>query len=357
MSDAAVLWLDDGQARDDAVRALSEWARARGVTLQSIDDGAAAARPPVKTDLTIADRVEKELDRAREAIGSNDADTAERALARAETTLREHPELPQAAWLRAEAERTWSVRFTRIEPRDETRARIAWENAEALDGGRVPGIGEPTFGGKPPAPSPKVKASFVLGSSAARARDAVVRLDGRILTPAGPDGMTFEADVAPAEHQVLVTTADGSRVLFAAWIAPSAGGSKIRMGLADGGACTREALNGVHRDASDPTHVVVPAGVSCSSYLAVAPGEKKGSIFVARCEGEACGPLLEWRVERYGAGGPPQTTTKSSWPTWATWTLLGIGAATATSVALIATGVFDQRPVEPRFVVGGARQE
>ena len=26
-------------------------------------------------------------------------------------------------------------------------------------------------------------------------------------------------------------------------------------------------------------------------------------------------------------------------------------------VALVATGVFDQRPVEPRFVVGGARQE
>ena len=36
MSDAAVLWLDDGQSKDDAQRALSEWARARGVTLQSL---------------------------------------------------------------------------------------------------------------------------------------------------------------------------------------------------------------------------------------------------------------------------------------------------------------------------------
>ena len=81
------------------------------------------ARGLERVDLTIADRVEKELDRAREAIAALDADVAERALARAETLLREHPELPQAAWLRAEVHRSWAARWTRVEPRDDQRAQ------------------------------------------------------------------------------------------------------------------------------------------------------------------------------------------------------------------------------------------
>jgi hypothetical protein len=125
--------------------------------------------------------------------------------------------------------------------------------------------------------------------------------------------------------------------------------------IADGGACSRAQLAGVRR--IDATSQVVATGVSCPRWIAASAGERRGSVMVASCERDRCGPLLEWRVERRVLPEAPQPPTQRRWPAWATWTLVGIGAATATSVALIASGVFEGRAVEQRFVVGGARQE
>ena len=47
----------------------------------------------------------------------------------------------------------------------------------------------------------------------------------------------------------------------------------------------------------------------------------------------------------------------AAWPAWATWTAVGVGAALATTLTLVATGVFESRPTEPRFVAGGVRTE
>ncbi|MDF2693116.1 MAG: hypothetical protein K0S65_1499 [Labilithrix sp.] len=345
MSDAPpVVWLEDGAAREDAVRALDEWARARGVRLGTFEER--AAQPPV--DPSVADRIEKELDRARLAVGAADADGAERALARAEGVLREHPELPQAAWLRAEVERAWSARWQRVDPRDEARARTAWENAEALDGGRVAGIGETTFPRRP-----KVKASIVVRGAGPQ---ATLHLDGMPLARKErreADGAAiYEVDVAPAEHQLLATS-DG-RVIFASWVAITAAETATRLSVADGGACERDRFTEVRQSDGG----VSASGVDCPRWIAAVPSQRRGGVLVARCERDACGPLLEWRVEHLPTHGPPQAHGRlAGWPAWATWTLIGIGAATAASVALVATGVFESRPVEPRFIVGGARQE
>lgn len=330
--DVAVVWASEGSARDEA--ALAEWARARGIRLVVPSDRA----PALRVDLAIGDDVEKELDRAREAIAAADADTAERALARAETRIREHPELPHAAWLRAEVERAWSARWLRIEPRNEARARTAWENAEALDGGRAFGIGEVSF-----PPRGKVKTTIRIAGGS---RSVTLRLDGVALS-------TNEVEVAPAEHHLTVT--DDGRLLFAGWIAIAGPApAPITLTLADGGACGRDELSGARREGGR----IVARGVTCASWVAAVPADRPGSILVARCEREVCGPLLEWRMEGVSPSGPPQPRPKLvGWPAWATWALVGIGTATATSVALVATGVFEQRPVEPRFVVGGARQE
>jgi hypothetical protein len=130
----------------------------------------------------------------------------------------------------------------------------------------------------------------------------------------------------------------------------------IRVQLSNGGACSHEEFAGVHRD--DAGEGVIARGVTCPLWVATVAGDRAGTLLVARCERDTCGPLLEWRVEKLDALGPPQVITRSpGWPRWATWTLLGIGAATATSVVLIAAGVFETRPVEQRFVVGGVRQE
>ncbi len=338
-----VVWLDEGEARDDAVRALGEWARTRGVRLGVLEDSV----PAITIDPGLGDRAERELERAREAISATDADAAERALARVETLLREHPELPQAAWLRAEVERTWSARWLRVEPRDDLRARIAWENANALDGGRVPGVGETSFPSRP-----LVKATIIVQGEPDPGLS--LRLDGVPLGRGEKDarGTVYRVEIAPAEHQ-LVATHD-SQVVFASWVAIAGQEPTTRVALGEAGGCGRDRFADVHRRDGR----VHASGVACPRWIAAAPGDKRGSVLVARCERDRCGPLLEWRVERLPTYGPPQPHGKlAGWPSWATWTLAGIGAATATTMALLATGVFEARPVEPRFVVGGARQE
>jgi len=349
-SDVTVVWLDKGPAREDAVRALEQWGRARGIRVLAATEGSGDAA--VRIDLTIADRVEKELDRAREAIAAVDADTAERALARAEGLLRDHPELPQAAWLRAEVHRGWAARFTRVEPRDEPRAQIAWQDADALDGGRAAGIGEQAFPARAHA-----KATVIVRGAPGRRVGA--RLDGaRLSGTIGADGTTsYTLDVPPAEHQLVVTVDDD--IAFASWvsIAMSATGTPpptIPIRVGDDGACSAASLATASRDGDG----VRAQSVTCDHWVAVAASERRGAVLVARCERSACGPFVEWRSEgglESGSGVAPPAPL--AWPAWATWTALGVGAVAATTVVLIATGVLETRPTEQRFVSGGVRIE
>ncbi len=346
--DVPVVWLSgETSPEGNADRALAEWSRARGLRLVSVDD--LAAPSALHVDTAIGDRVEKELDRARDAIAALDADAAERALARAEMLLRDHPELPQAAWLRAEVERSWAARFSRVEPKDEARAAAAWHAAYALDGGRVAGIGEADLGLRP-----RVSATFAVDG--VQGRPVVVRIDGvePHATTSSAGRETYEVPIAPGEHQLVV--ASGGRTLFASWVTvpPSGTATPIEVHLASGGSCTRDAFASVAKEDGR----IRASGVTCPRWVAAVPVDRAGAVLVARCERDTCGPLLEWRLERYGASGPPQALgERRAWPGWATWTLVGVGAATAAAVTLVATGVFEARPVEQRFVAGGARVE
>ena len=348
--DVTVVWVEKADGRDDALRAISDWGRARGLKVLVAADGTAASA--VKVDFAIADRVEKELDRAREAIAALDADVAERALARADAILREHPELPQAAWLRAEVHRSWAARWTRVDPRDDVRAQIAWQDADALDGGRAAGIGEVTFPSRT-----KVTATLTVEGGSRRA--VVARLDGVELAAASTDGpLTYPIDVPPAEHH-LVISLDGETA-FAGWVAiagASAGSPRlpIPIRIGDDGACSAASFAGVTRDGND----VRAANVSCDHWVAAVPAERRGTVLVARCARSTCGPFLEWRSESSFGGGPerPLASRSGAWPAWATWTAVGVGAALATTITLVATGVFESRPTEPRFVAGGVRTE
>jgi hypothetical protein len=347
-----------GDGRDDATRAVLEWARARGLHVRPATDGARGGLEHV--DFTIAERVEKELDRAREAIAALDADVAERALARAETLLREHPELPQAAWLRAEVHRSWAARWTRVEPRDDHRAQEAWQDAEALDGGRAAGIGEVAFPSRP-------RTAATLSVQGAASRSLVARLDGTELTATtGPGGSTtYALDVPAAEHQIVVSV-DGETV-FASWVAIAeaahAGASAptpmvVSVRVSNDGACAASSFGGVSADGAGGVRA---SGVSCDQWLAAMPTDRAGAVLIARCERNACGPFLEWRaaggLEATATAAPPQVRRGGAWPAWATWTALGVGAVAATTITLIATGVFESRPTEQRFVAGGVRQE
>jgi hypothetical protein len=359
--DVTVVWLAaESHAapseRDDAGRALAQWGRARGLRILEATEGARSGPP--RLDFTIADRVEKELDRAREATAALDADAAERALARAEALLRDHPELPQAAWLRAEVHRSWAARWSRVEPRDDQRALLAWQEADALDGGRAAGIGEVAF----PA---RARSPVTLSVRGASNRKVVARLDGTELTPASSaDGaITYALDVPAAEHQ-LVLALDGD-VAFASWVAiaetvPGSPRTTIAVHVGDEGACSAASFASVTRSGSGPEGgAVQAAGVTCDHWVAAVPAERRGAVLVARCERAACGPFLEWRSEAaFGAPGPHSVPPHAgTWPAWATWTAIGVGAVAATTIALVATGVFESHPTEQRFVAGGVRVE
>ena len=346
--DVTVVWLEKAEGRDDASRAVADWARARGLRLATAA-GEGSARAATQVDFSIGDRVEKELGRARDAIAALDADVAERALARADALLRAHPELPQAAWLRAEVHRGWSARWTRVEPKDEVRALVAGQEADALDGGRAPGIGETTFPARRAEP-----VTFVVQGAGSRA--VVARLDGVELTGVATDGnVSYAIDVVPAEHQLLVAL-DGD-VVFSSWVAIAAGATRatIPIRVGDEGSCA--AIAGVTRDGN----TVRAPNVACERWVAAVPAERRGAVLVARCERSTCGPFLEWRSESSlggpGSGTGPAVARGAGWPAWATWTAIGVGAAAATTITLIATGVFESRPVEQRFVAGGVRHE
>lgn len=341
--DVAVVWLDSGEVREDARHALAEWARIREIKL-----GATPVRPPpIRIDVSIGELVENELEQAHEAIAALDADAAEHALARAATQLREHPELPHAPWLLAEVERTWSDRWLRVEPRNEARARVAGENAHALDGGRVAGVGETTF-----PPRARVPAILVLPPRAARR--ATVLLDGNPIESTEIDarGAIYRVEVEPAEHHLLVIS--GGRILSASWIALLGNDPAPTNVAIDGTSCDDDELSRARRD----DHRVQGTGITCPRWIAAVSGDRPNSVFVARCEEDTCGPLIEWRTEPYRTNAAPERRgTPTRWPSWATWTLLGVGAAAATSIALVSSGVFDRHPAPTRFVFGGVRQE
>lgn len=324
MSDLPIVWLGEAH-HEEAARALADWARTRGVVLSA----PAPAAAPLPVDATVPERVEAELAHAQEAA---DDDGTARALARADAILRAHPESPAAPFLRAETLRAWSRLWLR--QGETARAEAAWQDAAALDGGRVAGIGE------------KRAPALERVPLTVRAH-AEVHVDGvaRANVP-GPAPLPVPLPVLPGEHTV-VATRDGA-VVYAAWVAVR-GPLEIEVPDATN-PCSIPALSAARREGD---RVLAP-GITCPAWVTATPSDH--GVLVSRCERDQCTSLVEWRRAADVAFEPTRDRAKPL-PAWATWTVIGIGAATVASVVLIAAGAFESRPVESRFVLGGARSE
>jgi hypothetical protein len=324
-------WIAAEPPEPARARALSVWARAHGVTLAP---PTSERLPALAVDARVAEEVETLLDRARDALAARDGDSVDRALSAAESGLRAHPELPQAAWLMAEVERARSTRFRRLAPNDDEAAERAWARAEAIDGGRRAGIGEVA------AERHAASASLALEVTP---RDSTVLFDG---LPARPTVATREGTHA------LVVLEDGAPV-WAAWIETPAGRSTLRVSAPAVPACSLEDVARARIAAG----AVEADGVRCVAWAAAMPGGSEDSVLVASCERERCGPLLEWRAPQRWSWTPPTEAPRRTWPTWATLGLVGAGAAIATGVVLLAAGVFQSTPSESRFVSGGVKKQ
>jgi hypothetical protein len=325
-----VVWIAPSSAERprQADRALEEWGRARGFLLSA---PAPSPAPDVKVDLSIADGVEVELEKARDATSARDADGAERSLARAETLLRDHPELPQGAWLMAEVERGWSNRWARVSPMQPERAAAAWRRARGLDGGRAAALGEEAT----PAVDPDV--GFVLALDG----PGDVRLDG-LPVASGPLHATA------GDHQVTVTRR--GRLVWADWVSVTEGAT-VRVALPEAPGCSAEELSRVRLEGG----VVHADGVACERWVVAEPGPKDGAVLVSACAMDRCGALLEWRVGGVGLMIPGDEEHRRRWPAWLTWTLVGVGAAAVAGVTIGIDEAFQPHAPEAAFEANGAR--
>lgn len=328
---ATLVWIAPGPPDTAQSRAIESWGRARGVALRAPGE---ERTPTLAVDPKIADDVESLLDRARDAIAARDGDAADRAIDTADAMLRAHPELPQGAWLMAEVERARSARERRVPPVDDAAADRAWARAEAIDGGRVAGIGEQASSTHPAAAT---MAFDVTPPDARVWLDGAPVRSGAVDTHAGP--------------HVLVATWNGAPV-WAQWVDTPAGSSTVRIVAPVAAACsTDDVSRATLRDGA-----VEGAGVRCPAWVAAAPGAD--GVLFATCEREHCGPLLAWHPTASIPWQPPPEHHGGAWPGWATWGLVGLGGAVvATAVAIAASGVLKPAPTATQFVSGGVNKQ
>jgi hypothetical protein len=331
---ATLVWMAPEPPDAEQSRALWSWARAHGVRLAPPRPGAA---PALAVDARIADGVETMLERARDAIAAREGDGADGALSSAESMLRAHPELPQAAWLMAEVERARATRWRRVAPADAEAAEGAWLRAEALDGGRVAAVGE-EGSTKHPAP---VTIALELSPG-----DAQAWLDGKPV-----QGVTVATRTGA--HALVVTSAGAP--VWAEWIETRKDSSTFHVSAPSAPACSSDDVARAHltREAFDAPHV------RCAGWVAAAAGVGPGSVRVATCEADRCGPVSEWRAPAPWTWSPPAERSHGGpdWPAWATWTLVGTGSAIAAGVLIVASGALQSAPTETRFVSGGIKSK
>jgi hypothetical protein len=333
LTDATIVWVAPAPPDAGQRRALATWASAHDVRLV---EPAEETPRSLSVDLAAASEVEARLDSARDAIAGLDAPAVDRELATAEALLRAHAELPQAGWLMAEVERTRAIRFRRVAPTDSEAADRALARAEAIDGGRAPGMGEE-------AAARKAEPTPVVLDPGPAPGDAVW-LDGR--------RVDAHFDVHAGLHVALVMR-DGAPI-WASWIDVLPGQTRIALDAPRPAPCSRA---DVAHARVDPTSagVVDAAFTRCPRWVAAAPGSGPREIVVASCSASRCAAPLAWRLPDALAEPPAAPAADRRWPAWATWGVVGAGAAVAATVVLGA--VLHSTPAETRYVSYGIKPE
>jgi hypothetical protein len=332
---ATVVWLAPLPADADRTRALANWARTHSVSLVEPSDETPPRLSSDPADPKLAGEVDDLVERARDAVAAGDGDAVDRALAAAEARLRAHPELPHAAWLMAEVERCRSMRWRRLPPVDREAADRAWQRAEALDGGRLAGIGEQAAAAAPAA------ATLDLGDELPPREQAW--LDGSPVRGSVPTHAGLHA---------LVVTRDGAPI-WAAWVEAPSGPSNVTMNVQPPPSCSAADFDGARVEGGS----VAAERVRCPSWVAVTAADRPGAVRVSTCEGNRCGPLLDWQAPEPWTLVPPlERRDRERWPTWATWGLVGAGAAIATGAVVILATALRSAPTETRFTLVGGLQ-
>jgi hypothetical protein len=318
----AVVWLGAEKPEGKAKAALDAWAAARSFALESPrtepDDGGEAAR-------AVAERCEQKLEQARDQLNAGDDGAARQTLATLEQALRDHPELLQASWLMAERYRLEG----QIAARLGESAAVWQERAETLEGERAPAFGEAR---RSSAERPSVPVTIAVHG--ARAHETFwdgARTDDAFSTGRG-------------EHHLAIVR--GKRVAWSGWVSALLA-TRLDVWIADAPPCSAEDLEGAAF--AGASEVRPPSGVRCPAWAVAGPGAERGTIRAALCQRADCQRASTWAYEIFSPSGSTDAT-KKGFPPWATWTMVGVGVAAATSIILWQSGVFD-RPEPTRKVI------
>lgn len=277
-------------------------------------------------------QIESSLEEARNAAASLEQSRALGALERAEHVLREHPELPQSAWLMAEIlEQSAEVENTAPDGADA--ANALRKRAAALEGPRAA-----PFSDRAPEREPEPAGTHRLNVEGLEPGDAL-EWDGVQTEPA--------LSSAAGDHHARVTRR--GRLMWAGWLKLGAEEASVRLPVPETVACSPDDIGQSYFSAG---RAVPAAHARCESYV-LARG-REGGIEAALCERERCGKVVIWEHAQ-ARGATPAPAKTAIWPYAIA---ASAGALVITSIALWRAGVFDrsQPPSREVWVFTGQKQ-
>ncbi|MEI9938550.1 MAG: hypothetical protein WDO69_15135 [Pseudomonadota bacterium] len=276
-------------------------------------------------------QIESSLEEARNAAASLEQNRALGALERAEHVVREHPELPQSAWLMAEILEQ-SAEIESAAPDGADAANALRKRAAALEGPRAAPFSDRA------------------AESEAVADVHPVSVEG--LEPGDAlewDGMQTETTVMTAAGDHHARVARNGRLLWAGWSKLGAEERRVRLPVPETVACSADDIGRGYFAAG---RAVAAAHARCDSY--VLARARAGGIEAALCEREQCGQVVIWEQPRESLAGAVDSK-KTIWPYAIA---ASAGALLITGIVLWRAGVFDRGEPTTRetWVFNGQKQ-
>jgi hypothetical protein len=314
MSQTAVLvWLSASSALPTFHADLSAFAQSRLLRFEAPRENAAAFRASAYAPDVVA-QVESSLEEARNASASLEQSRALSALERAERLLREHPELPQSAWLMAEVLQL-SADVENSAPEGAEAATLLRQRAATLEGPRAT-----PFSDRAPGAEPSPGAA------------QLVNIDG--LEPGDSlewDGSEAASPVSTASGEHHARVLRGGRLLWAGWAKIESTATELRLPVPETVACSADDVAQGHFAGGR----AVPAPhARCDSYV-LARARAGGGIEAALCERSSCGNVLIW--EHAPSAAAAHSEPRKLWPYAVA---ASAGVLVATGLVLWRAGVF-----------------
>jgi hypothetical protein len=324
MSQTAVLvWLSASSLLPTFRAELEGYAHGRLLRLEAPRESAAAPRAvPSAYAADVVAEIEALLEEARSANASLEPARALAALARAERLVREHPELPQAAWSMAEVLQL-SADVEGSAPGGADAARALAQRAEALAGPRVAPFSDQAPNAPLPATAPAARALRVRGLGPTDA----LEWDG-VATSA-----TLEA--SPGEHHARVTR--NGRLLYAGWVNVGKDDGELALPVPETVPCS---VDDIGQSRIEGGRAIPAPHARCDSYVVARAlaGANRG-IEAALCERERCGDLATYRRAAVPVRASSNERQKTYWPYAVA---AGAGALAITGIVLWRAGAFDR---------------